>query len=161
MARALDLRGRVFGRLTAIQDCGVEPSGARRWLCACVCGVLTTAYTRDLRSGNTASCGCWRRENARKSFTTHGRSKSSTFVSWQAMLQRCGGPSRSNWPWYGGRGIRVCDAWRADFTAFLADMGERPEGTSIDRINNAGNYEPSNCRWATLKQQSQNRRARK
>jgi hypothetical protein len=91
--------------------------------------------------------------------TVHGMSGTPTWNSWQAMIQRCTNPARDNFAYYGGRGIKFDDRWR-DFTAFLHDMGERPEGTTLDRVDNDGDYTPDNCRWATMKAQSNNRRAR-
>lgn len=87
----------------------------------------------------------------------HGLRETPTYRSWTSMISRCGNPNNVSWAHYGGRGITICDAWRT-FLGFLADMGERPEGKTLDRINNDGNYEPGNCRWATASEQSRNRR---
>lgn len=149
--------GDIFGKLTVLTE--LEPieyeSGAkgRRVACLCECGERTTALLAHLRSGATTSCGC----NAR----THGHTRggrSPTYICWMAMRARCANPKDPGFGYYGGRGITVCDRWRGSFENFLADMGERPEGLTLDRVDNSGNYEPGNCRWATWSEQNLNRR---
>lgn len=152
----LDLVGKRFGRLTVISECNPRKyqSGTKsRFLCRCDCGALHYAQGSSLVSSSIQSCGCLRNEKA----TTHGMARSKTYKSWAAMMSRCRNPKDPGWHLYGGRGITVCKSWWI-FENFLLDMGERLPGTSIDRIDPNGNYDPNNCRWASSKAQSQNRR---
>lgn len=163
-----DLTGQRFGRLTATT---IAPRTTRAvaWECVCDCGGRKTALGLNLIRGRTRSCGCLKAETSRatllanqEAFTkqpVHGLTNSPTWRSWAAMIQRCTNPARSNWPYYGGRGIRVCDRWHS-FALFFKDMGLRPDGMTIDRRENSGDYEPDNCFWATAKQQAANRRPR-
>ncbi|MET7347444.1 hypothetical protein [Streptomyces mirabilis] len=120
--------------------------------CLCDCGTEHTVHRSDWGK-KVKSCGCLRRE----SVTTHGMSDSPTYSTWESMIQRCTNPRCKDYADYGGRGITVCQRWRT-FENFLADMGVKPEGRSIDRIDNDGSYEPGNCRWATLSEQNSNQR---
>ncbi len=166
----LDLTGDIFSRLTVVRAIGRNKHNQIMWLCRCECGNEATVSTNGLRSGNHRSCGCFQREVASKGGTSrivHGHNRSNTaaptptYVSWMGMIQRCTNTKNPKYPEYGGRGIKVCERWRT-FENFLADMGERPEGTTIDRYpNNDGNYESGNCRWATPSQQAANRRPRR
>lgn len=165
-----NITGQKFGRLTAIRFSHKKLYGTKGcsnyfWLFKCDCGNETTAQKARVIGGFTTSCGCYWTEIK----TTHGNTKwkdgkhhvSRTYSSWISAKSRCYQKSQPYYYNYGGRGIKVCDRWKNSFENFLADMGERPEGTSLDRIDSDKNYEPSNCRWSTPKEQAANRRSRK
>lgn len=129
------------------------------WLCACECGVERVVRAGSLQRGRSTSCGCTR--DVAKWATHHGHQRggkqSPTYTTWRAMLRRCSDPGHPSYKDYGGRGIGVCDAWRS-FEAFLSDMGERPEGKYLDRIDCDGDYSAGNCRWTTNRENNNNRR---
>ena len=173
MTRIVDLVGQRFGRLTVLDR--ADTGGCRvRWSCVCSCGISVIVQGNHLRSGATTSCGCALsaaaqrrvREHGLPDNTRHGHGSSragtrtTTYVVWMNMIQRTTNPRNPAWRDYGGRGITVCKRWR-DFAAFLADMGERPDGLTLDRIDNDRGYEPGNCRWATWSEQRRNQRARR
>lgn len=151
------LPGERFGRLvvTAVID------GQTR-KCLCDCGTETVVLRCNLKTGNTQSCGCFRKEIEPVASITHGQTCgkkwSPTYRVWHGILQRCLNPKNPGWGDYGGRGITVCAEWKESFEAFLSDMGERPDGCSIDRIDNDGPYQKDNCVWANDTQQARNKR---
>lgn len=150
--------GKKFGRSLVIS--AVEPAtkGRLRFLCQCDCGALHESDGRHLRSGGTTSCGCLGREHVIAAAKSHGKSKTPDYMIWRSMKTRCTLPTVATYHHYGGRGISVCSQWMESFETFMKDMGPRPPGYSIERINNDGNYEPSNCKWASKSEQSINRR---
>lgn len=156
-----DLTGQRFGRLVVLEEGERTKSGQVIWYCMCDCGNERRIPVSSLTSGRTKSCGCRRKDVKAQEVTTHGFSKGNpTYRSWAHMLARCHNPNNKYYHNYGGRGIKVCDRWRYSFENFLADMGERPNGKTIDRKDNDGGYEPGNCRWADWQSQMSNRRGR-
>lgn len=160
MPNVIDLMGQTFGRLTVVSHAGRANDRAALWSCVCACGAERVVIGKKLRSGHTQSCGCYAKDRVRETKTKHGHKpkagKSRTYTSWLSMHSRCNRPEFHAFHRYGGRGIKVCDRW-AVFENFLADMGERPDGMTLDRVDVDGNYEPSNCRWATHAQQCANK----
>lgn len=159
-----DMTGMRFGKLVVLAWAGTAPNRQAIWQCQCDCGTKIVTRGGQLREGKTTSCGCVKREQWKKS-VTHGQGGpnriTSLYMTWKGMKARCGNPRRPDYERYGGRGIRVCPEWEESFESFAAYMGERPGPEfSIDRIDNDGNYEPGNVRWATPSEQALNKRPR-
>lgn len=164
MPKRISIVGRTFGRLKVTED-GPSVFRGGKWrsvsICKCSCGKAARVCNESLKDGSTRSCGCLRDESRIITKFIHGHAptgpKSRTYMIWTNMLARCRTKSSSSFERYGAKGVNVCERW-LEFTNFLEDMGECPPRLTIDRFpNNTGNYEPSNCRWATTKQQARNK----
>lgn len=148
--------GRTFGRLKVMAYVETKRKVAY-WACQCICGKQTIANGGALRNGHIQSCGCLRNERVPR---THGRSRTPIYFIWKSMRQRCENPNNRAYRYYGMKGVTVCERWQ-DFALFFEDMGDPPEGLTIDRINPEGNYCPENCRWANWSVQNSNKRKRR
>lgn len=166
MGKSIDLKSKRFGRLIVVKQTGRNKNG-KLWLCRCDCGKEKEVPTKYLTSGDTKSCGCYRKECEIKNLSqfwgkikTHGLSKTRIYQTWADMKDRCNNPNNNAYDSYGGRGIRVCDEWIIDFMNFYnwAMKNGYNDTLTIDRINVNGNYEPKNCRWVSWKIQGNNRR---
>ena len=157
---ALNLKHQTFDRLTVVQRIQNNIGERTKWLCYCNCGNTSIISTSDLTTGHTRSCGCLCKERTSQAKTTHGMSHSSEYYIWSSMKDRCLNKNNHAYPIYGGRGVTVCERW-LKFENFYADMGDRPDGLTLDRRNNDAGYSPSNCRWATRIEQARNQRLRK
>jgi hypothetical protein len=158
----IDFTGKLYGKLRVISF--VERiNGVNIWLCKCECGNQKNIRSHNLTSGHTLSCGCYQKQMTSKASTKHGHCRSKKlktpeFASWVDMRTRCLNPNSNRYNTYGARGIKICDRWLESFENFFADMGAKPTPRhSLDRIDNNGSYEKSNCRWSTNKEQARNR----
>jgi hypothetical protein len=164
--RRIELKeGDVFNYLTIVKraESKVQPSGQRKSMyeCKCKCGNIIVSQYYHLKSGHTKSCGCEKGDCGRKETHGHwvGNKPTREWITWHAMKGRCYNKNRKCYKWYGAKGVIVCDRWLDSFENFYADMGDKPTiKHSIDRINPFGNYEPTNCKWATAKEQANNKR---
>ena len=155
MAKLLDRTGLRYGRLVARERVGSNANKKPLWRCDCDCGNSALVDANRLATGNTQSCGCLLRET----ITKHGGVGKRSYNTWRAMLRRCNNPNDKDYRRYGANGVQVCAEW-LDYTKFAADMGEPPDGHTLDRIDPYGNYELGNCRWATVTEQNRNTRQR-
>lgn len=162
MAKVKDIKGQKFGRLLVIDRDVSKEYPRPYWNCICECRSTPSIRGSRLISGNTRSCGCLQKEEQSARVLTHGHSlgsiRSPTYKTYQSMKTRCLNPKNEAFHNYGGRGILIDESWIKDFSKFLEDMGERPRGTTLDRIDNNGPYTKDNCKWSTYKEQGNNTR---
>ncbi|MDY7537542.1 hypothetical protein RGU72_04655 [Undibacterium sp. 5I1] len=155
--KIVDLTGRTFGRLKVIAQDTYVPGKHKRWKCLCECGKKISFRGTSLTQEDVKSCGCLRKDRGSKSLTKHGLYYHTSYSTWSRMMTRCYNVKSADFPEYGGRGIIVCARWH-DVANFIADMGVKPLGASIDRIENDKGYKPDNCRWSNPVEQANNTR---
>lgn len=164
MGPLIDLSGKTFGRLVVLKRVKNSAEGYSRWVCQCECGRKVTVHGLNLQHGHTKSCGHHKPKGVNLKHgcaaSTNGKRETTEYKSWKAMIRRCTKPKDKDYINYGGRGIQICKRWRYSFENFLSDMGKKHFKTTLDRKRVNENYTPSNCRWATAKQQANNRRKR-
>lgn len=165
MTKRIDLIGQRFGRLTVVEEIQAPKKSysLRLFVCKCDCGAITNPIDgRNLTRGHTTSCGCRQKERVKEANSTHGRKGTNIYTTWINMKDRCFNQNHRAYRHYGGRGITVCKEWKDSFQEFFDYVSKLPhfgeKGYSLDRINNDGVYEPGNVRWATSKEQVNNRR---
>lgn len=157
----IDLTCKSFGDWTVLRR-DENTSYSSRWICRCKCGREVSVYQTNLTTGKSKSCGCSRPERIGARSLKHGMSMSTEYVSWLHMKSRCYSENNESFPDYGGRGIKVSDEWKSNFSQFFSDMGPKPSpGHTLDRIDVNGDYSKDNCRWSTMQEQAANRRTRK
>lgn len=154
--KTIDLHGKYIGQWFVIYFCGSK-GGRSKWRCICKCGTEKTVLAASLLNKTSKSCGCLTIKLAKISNTKHGLRQSKIYPIWGAMIQRCCNPKNPNYKHYGGRGIKVCNQWKK-FENFFNDVGHKPEGKTLERINNNKGYNKRNCKWATWKEQANNKR---
>jgi|ERR1700722_2476405 len=162
MPNKINLIGQKFNKLMVIELTDKKTFRQRVWKCVCDCGSFAYITSHQLNKSIKTDCGCGNSERISAAHVRHGhcknKSSTTTYVSWQNMRARCLDSTNEHFNDYGGRGISICERWVCSFDNFLADMGERPKGMTLDRVITEGDYTPTNCRWATAKQQARNRR---
>lgn len=154
----IDLTGQRFGRRVVVSMAGKTKQNTILWECRCDCGAISQVTTGSLRAGRSMSCGCLKNDVTSARMIIHGKHNSAEWTAWSNMRQRCQNPKNPAFKNYGARGVAVCERWNL-FENFLEDMGPRPPGMIIERQNNNGNYEPSNCIWTTQLEQTHNQRS--